>query len=531
VFLPTFSMASDSRSHLQITGIRSALEKRVLPKLRFLESTLQPINRLPKDIFALIPQFFASEREDYDAFPTNTYLITMTHVCRSWRTVLLSTPALWTQINFSISKSKQATAFLDRSGEQLIDVYQFIENENSAEPFLPTTLRNIHRLRRLEIISTHPHLERVLKLFTRSAPELKHLDIMNHLSSTDRDMEFHDTTFGGQLPKLLSLSLHCLRTDFRAFNFPSLARICFATETRTSVQDLTSFFERCPLLEFIQICLFYTPQPPTPPPHKRVRLAALKELKLDGTASSCGLLDHLILPKCTEMTLRGRLTAEEFDTHSDPAPQIHPSSIDHLPVTRGITNAEAMPNSCILSGPNGRLRFRCSRGDRDNFDANYFAFFSPTPASEIRELSVGARIELGNGRKPWEQTAAHVRGAFGVLVKVEYLTIFNCKTEPLFAALGATTDDPIPLPELRKLTIYVGYGDLDISTLVRCAEARFGRSRPLGEVTIVFANELEADMVPAVESLRGFVGELNYSVGETPELKWDSESERNPWAD
>ena len=513
-----------------MTGIRSALEKRVLPKLRFLESTLQPINRLPKDIFVLIPRYFSSEREDYDAFPTNTPLITMTHVCRSWRTVLLSTPALWTQINFSISKSKQAAAFIDRSGEQLIDVYQFIESEDSAKPFLTTTLHNIHRLRRMEIISTHQYLERVLKLFTKSAPELEHLDIMNHLSSTDRDMEFHDTTFGGRLPKLLSLSLHCLRTNFRAFHFPSLTRLCFATETKTSVRDLTSFFERCPLLEFIQICLFYTPQPPTPPPRQRVRLPVLKELKLDGTASTCGLLDHLILPKCTEMTLRGRLMAEGFDTHTDPSAQIHPSSIDHLPVTRGITNAEAMPNSCILSGPNGRLRFRCARGDRDSFDADFFSFFSPTPASGIRVLSVGARVELGNGRKAWEQTTAQVRGAFGVLMKVEDLTIVNCKTEPFFAALGATTDDPIPLPGLRKLTVYVGYGDLDASTLVQCAEARFGHSRPLGEVTIVFDNEPEAGMIPVVESLRGFVGVLRYSVGATPELKWDSESESQPWA-
>ena len=188
-----------------------------------------------------------------------------------------------------------------------------------------------------------------------------------------------------------------------------------------------------------------------------------------------------------------------------------------------------MPNSCILSGPNGRLRFRCTRGDRDNFDANYFSFFSPTPASEIRELSVGARVELGNGRKPWEQTAACVRGAFGVLLKVEDLTIVNCKTEAFFAALGATTDDSVLLPALRKLTIYVGYGDLDVSTLVRCAEARFKHSRPLGEVTIVLEKELGAGMIPAVESLRGFVGELNYSVGEAPELKWESESESYSW--
>ena len=119
----------------------------------------------------------------------------MTHVCRSWRNVLLSTPSLWAQLDFSTPESKQAMGFLGRSGKRLLDIHQIFEDEDHVEPFLSTTLRNIHRLQRLEITSFLPYLERVLALFTRSAPELKHLEIANDPNITDRDMKFPNAIF------------------------------------------------------------------------------------------------------------------------------------------------------------------------------------------------------------------------------------------------------------------------------------------------------------------------------------------------
>ena len=162
------STMADSLVCLQITGVRNALEKKVLPKLRSLESFLQPINQMPKDIFILIPHYFARGSGDHDPFPMNIPLITMTHVCRSWRTVLLSTPNLWTRIDFSTSKSKQARGFIGRSGKQLLDIYQLIENEDDQEPFLSTILQNIYRIRRLGMYSIHQDLGRVL------APQVRH---------------------------------------------------------------------------------------------------------------------------------------------------------------------------------------------------------------------------------------------------------------------------------------------------------------------------------------------------------------------
>ena len=158
------------------------------------------------------------------------------------------------------------------------------------------------------------------------------------------------------MPKLTSLTLSYLNTNLRDFTFPSLTQFNVATGD-ISVRDLTSFFGRCPLLELIRLRLSCLVHPLTRPPRRRVCLPALKELRLNQSACVTGLLDHLILPKCTEMVLKGQFSGKILDEHGEPAARIHPPSIDYLPVTRGITKVVAMPLSCTLSGPNGNLAF------------------------------------------------------------------------------------------------------------------------------------------------------------------------------
>ena len=515
-----FIMTAGLQLCLQIIAVRRSLETNILPKIYSLESILQPVNRLPKDVFVLIPRFFTLEQEqDYSQFPMNKPLITMTHVCRSWRNTLLSTPSLWTQIDFSQSTGSQQTSFLRRSGNQPLGIHQFLEDEDHVEPFLSITLRNLFRLQELSITSFLPHLERLLGNFSASAPELKYLEIANDPNITDKDIKL-PKIFGGRMPKLTSLSLYSLRTNLRDFGFPSLTRFNFSTGTKISVRDLTSFFERCPLLEFIQICLSYTPQPPTAAPRRRVCLAALRELRFDEIACTIGLLDHLILPKCTEMMLKGVFTGKTLGPHGFPAARIHPSSIDHLPVMTGITKAVAMPNSCVFSGPNGNLDFRCFTGTREYFDADFFTLFSPISVSQIRELWVGQRAESYpcSEIRPWEQSAVGVRGALEVLKKVEDLTIVSCEMGPFFAMLGATVDGGTLLPGLRNLTIYVGCGELHVSALARCAKARKEDFRPLEKVTVVWGDDPRAEVMQEVEPLRRFVGELVHGVSEAPEL-------------
>jgi len=160
---------------------------------------LHPIDRLPVEIFILIPHFFTDGVKEHHRFLKN--LITMTHVCRSWRNVLLSTPNLWTHLDFSNSKSKQAEEFLGRSGEQLLDVYQTIKNDGDAEPFLSIALRNTYRLRRLEMTCSFAHIEHMLAQFTMPAPELKHLGIATTPPISSLGAPNSPTPFSGVISK------------------------------------------------------------------------------------------------------------------------------------------------------------------------------------------------------------------------------------------------------------------------------------------------------------------------------------------
>ena len=180
-----------------------------------------------------------------------------------------------------------------------------------------------------------------------------------------------------------------------------------------------------------------------------------------------------------------------------------------------------MPNSCILSGPNGNLRLWCfETGARGDFDGDYFTSLSPISVLGIRELCVGHSSMSFFWPNPWGLTVTGVCEAFGILTKVEDLTIVGCHTRPFSEALGMAMDGGILLPALRRLTIYVFYGDLDIIDLIQCARMRKECSRPLGEVTIVFEEAATTDLALKVELLGEFVGEVKHRVGEAPMLIW-----------
>ena len=64
-------------------------------------NTLAPINRMPREIFSLIPQHFRRLYRWQNCYADRN-LISMTHVCRRWREVLTSCcPSLWTHPIFN----------------------------------------------------------------------------------------------------------------------------------------------------------------------------------------------------------------------------------------------------------------------------------------------------------------------------------------------------------------------------------------------------------------------------------------------
>ena len=136
--------------------------------------------------------------------------------------------------------------------EPPLNIYQHLEDTEHVEPLFATIIRNLSRLRRLEIISCLDDFDHLSERLSGSAPVLEHLWVANF---TDYEVKFPRAILGGQLPKLSSLTLWLFRTVLRGSNFPSLTRFNFMTGAKISVLNLTLFFKRCPLLEFIQIRL------------------------------------------------------------------------------------------------------------------------------------------------------------------------------------------------------------------------------------------------------------------------------------
>ena len=64
----------------------------MLSLVRSLKNNFAPINRIPSEVFSLIPGHW--EKDDRDKC-----LITLTHVCRGWRELLITHSSLWVRLN------------------------------------------------------------------------------------------------------------------------------------------------------------------------------------------------------------------------------------------------------------------------------------------------------------------------------------------------------------------------------------------------------------------------------------------------
>jgi len=143
-----------------------------------------------------------------------------------------------------------------------------------------------------------------------------------------------------------------------------------------------------------------------------------------------------------------------------------------------------MEGSCTFSGPSGNLSFRWFQETHEDIDAHFSASFSQISVLQIREFRNGRRTTYGSSNKhtSWKQNAVVLHcGAFEELTDVEGLTIVCCKMEPFPQTLAETVDGIIHLSGLQKLTVYVGYGDMEVSALMQCKRTRKERFRPLGK--------------------------------------------------
>ena len=84
----------------------------VVSLIRSAKNRRAPINRLPRDVLVLIPDF-------WDGLEREKIAIVLTHVCRAWRELFISLASLWT--NFRCVDADETRSYLERSKSALLN--------------------------------------------------------------------------------------------------------------------------------------------------------------------------------------------------------------------------------------------------------------------------------------------------------------------------------------------------------------------------------------------------------------------------
>ena len=144
---------------------------------------LQPINRLPPEILSHIARWIP-DSDDQDA----ASVIPLTHVCRYWRSSIISAPGNWTRI--SGSSEPLAALSLERSKAAPLQISLYMDEVGERSGFsdlLAPYIQNIVTLN-LSKIGSLEDLMQTLPNFPRSTPNLLSLELSLEECESDPDI-------------------------------------------------------------------------------------------------------------------------------------------------------------------------------------------------------------------------------------------------------------------------------------------------------------------------------------------------------
>jgi hypothetical protein len=245
---------------LEVTALQ------LLQHIRVLRNHARPIGRLPPELLSMIFELVATPPE-YDSTPTLRDVISLTHVCRYWRAILLNHNGAWSDIHLRGQNPGFVTQQLERCGDAALSVnvhlqFWMFRRENTR------LLNNIRealtdvRLHRNQVRRLAVHIaccQAFHQYFNFDFPNLEELvweDLcMQHATthnSNPPDPEHN------RLPKLRHLSVK--KTFFWPVEFTS-GLTSFKLEGYMTVppEKLTGFLRRNPALESLELINLHVP--------------------------------------------------------------------------------------------------------------------------------------------------------------------------------------------------------------------------------------------------------------------------------
>ena len=319
----------------------------ILFSIRSKMNMLAPMSRLPQDVLTLIPDFLnESGREKVT--------IVLSHVCRAWREMLVSRASLWT--DFRCMDAEKTRVYLERSKSSPITLsLQRTLGFFPGDPFFQITPYLTSRLSNLSVATTPNHLQDITNNFIYPAPLLEALTIDGSFFRQDSNPVLTTALFGGDLSSLREFHLRSVRTELSWRNMNNLTSFSLfhvAHPPSISVEHILDFFESAPHLREVELL---SAAPTVHAQNGRLlSLSQLKTLSISGCHSPSVLLDYLVIPVGTKVSVEWKSPRSRFDDHL-------PTSLDNLRNLSNFTEIRILSKTSQISirfaGPSGEASF------------------------------------------------------------------------------------------------------------------------------------------------------------------------------
>ncbi|KAH9891340.1 hypothetical protein C8Q73DRAFT_703845 [Cubamyces lactineus] len=468
-----------------------------LLQIRAQLNLLSPTARLPLEIlvqcFEHVMSYVLSTRgssfqgrRDIHQFPFRP-LITITHVCKRWREVALSTSALWTCIDDE--RPAQMEAFLARSQHTPIRLHL------TTKDLLRTALvLNTHasRMRRLDL-TIHPNASFIPPILQFEAPLLECLTICSELNPPPPLEHFTMLLFRKRQVNLLALALVGLGPWLPGNCFPQLthlhlSRFLYQGRAENNTPHLKQLLSNTPSLQYLHVGGFGYDITLEADGRDVIPLPALRDLTFTDSMflPTLHLFAMLDLPKDVMVRLdtSGRYTSTNSGVPQRP---IHSreflSGLTHIEVQLHDSYDKNEDVYLIAQGPSSGLLIQAWHME-DERDTWLSQLTTILPMPSIKELHV---------------SAYNPGGVLELLRQLPHLTtlVVNINEHELTALLGGSgrflqelyerlaLADPVLVPQLQVLEIHAcTYRVREMARFVAMSEARHALGCPLHTVIL-----------------------------------------------
>ncbi|KAJ6531708.1 hypothetical protein B0H19DRAFT_451653 [Mycena capillaripes] len=298
-------------------------------KLRGMRNSVQPINRLPPELLVQIfsetqlrlPSFLPIPSTGGHGHVTLDWCrwMFLLQVCRHWRGVIASSPALWS----IVCSSAGAREFIRRSHGADLTVYLGVRDRGFSSSLMEALAPHTSRLKEFHMLAKGT--EDLLKhqLFASPAPRLNSLLI--EVEEREDLSGVLPPIFCGHMPKLKQLALGYF-TSWPKDYFHNLTSLCLYDQRESSLPTTTKFLdflESSPRIEELALVRGGPIRPlgtdVVPPAGRIISLKRLRKLDFGEWPSALyisRLLAHIGLPRKTELYIWGNVFADQEDMGS-----------------------------------------------------------------------------------------------------------------------------------------------------------------------------------------------------------------------